>query len=378
MGIERPGRRALLLKTAGMAMAVAVGSQAHATGLRSARLLAAWDEPGTGDDRHRVGLIDVEPMMGRTTVCASIAVPTRAHGLVWEAASATALAVARRPGDWMLRWRPGRARGATQWLWSPPQRRFNGHALCVGERVFTTETDFDAEGEVGHGVVVMRDAASLRELALWPTHGRDPHALLWSSDDSAQPALWVANGGIATDINTGRSKDLRAMDSSLVQLDIVAGGALRGQWRLDDARLSLRHLARAADGSIGIALQAEHEDAALRAAAPLLAVWRDGVLRTVACEGPAAGGYGGDIAALGERYFVSATRTGQLLSWSAREGWASSSSLDEAGALAVVGGRLWCGAARGWVAEGSAAQAAGLQRSRARSLRPDNHIVGTP
>lgn len=359
--------RRALLRIVGITAAAAATARVQAAVLRTTRLLAAWDEPGAGDDRHRVGLVDVDAL-GRTTVRASIAVPTRAHGLVWDAASGSALAVARRPGDWLLRRRPGQA---AQWHWSPPQRRFNGHAVRIGDHVLTTETDFDADGQ---GVVVLRDAASLRELAVWPTHGRDPHALLWSSDEGA---LWVANGGIATDLATGRSKDLRTMDSSLVRLDIAAGGALRGQWRLDDPRLSLRHLARAGDGSIGIALQAEHDEPARRDAAPLLALWRDGALRTVAYEGPAEGahgGYGGDIAALGERYFVSATRAGRLLSWSAREGWGLVSSIDEAGALAVVSGGLWCGGGRGWVT-GHQATDGGL-RPRARGLRPDNHAVG--
>jgi hypothetical protein len=115
-----------------------------------------------------------------------------------------------------------------------------------------------------------------------------------------------------------------------------------------------------------------------RAAAPLLALWRDGALHTIAYEGPDAGGYGGDIAALGERYFVSATRAGKLLSWSARTGWAPPSSLDEAGALAVVDGRLWCGAAPGWVAHSNTAKVAGLRRSQVSGLRPDNHVAGSP
>jgi hypothetical protein len=38
-------------------------------------------------------------------VSAALDVPTRAHG-VWAEAGGTLLAVARRPGDWLLRWRP--------------------------------------------------------------------------------------------------------------------------------------------------------------------------------------------------------------------------------------------------------------------------------
>jgi len=219
----------------------------------------------------------------------------------------------------------------------------------------------------------VRDAASLRELAVWPTHGRDPHALLWAGDEDR--GLWVANGGIGTDLATGRSKDLRAMDSSLVRLDIAAGGALRGQWRLDDPRLSLRHLARAADGSIGVALQGEHDEAARRGAAPLLAVWQGGALRAIDRDGPAAGGYGGDIAALGERFFISATRAGKVLTWSERAGWGAGSSVDEAGALAIVKGALWCGGVRGWTPAEDGPPGVSPQGPKG-ERRPDNHALG--
>lgn len=362
-------RRSLLAAAAG-AVVVGATARAHAAGARAVRLLAAWDEPGANEP-HRVGLIDIDAR-GRVTVRASIAVPTRAHGLVWEAASGSALAVARRPGDWLLRWRPGRAARAAQWHWSAPQRRFNGHVLRIGDRVLTSETDFDADGQ---GVVVLREAASLRELAVWPTHGRDPHALLWAGEGEN---LWVANGGIGTDLATGRSKDLRAMDSSLVRLDAAASGALRGQWRLDDVRLSLRHLARANDGSIGVALQAEHDLAAQRDAAPLLAVWKEGRLRAIDPEGACNGGYGGDIAARGERFFVSATRAGRLLAWSARDGWGRPAPLDDAGALALVDGALWCADTHGWASmDGTVATDAVRTAPRA-GRRPDNHALGMP
>jgi hypothetical protein len=165
------------------------------------------------------------------------------------------------------------------------------------------------------------------------------------------------------------------MDSSLVRLDLAAGGALRGQWQLDDPRLSLRHLARARNGAIGVALQAEHDDPARRATAPLLAVWQGGALRAIDDNHPPAAGYGGDIAALGERFFVSATRAGQLLSWTEREGWVARWSIDQAGALALADGRLWCGTGQGWV-QGGAVEGAAPRLAPVRGMRLDNHAVG--
>jgi uncharacterized protein len=85
------------------------------------------------------------------------------------------------------------------------------------------------------------------------------------------------------------------MASSLVHID-ARDGRVRGEWRLDDTRLSLRHLAWNDDRSLlGVALQAEHDDAAQRARAPVLAVWDGATLRlpSASTEG---GGYAGDIA----------------------------------------------------------------------------------
>jgi uncharacterized protein len=357
-------RRSVVLGAAASAV-VALDAPAWATTARRVRLLAAWDEPGAPEP-HRMGIVEAD-VRGRTVVHASMGLPTRAHGLVWEADRGTALAVARRPGDWLVRWRPAAAPTTALWQWSPPHRRFNGHALRIGERVLTSETDFDADGR---GVVVVRDAATLRELGVWDSHGRDPHALLW---DATNERLWVANGGIGSDLATGRHKDLYTMDSSLVLLDAASDGRLRGQWRLDDARLSLRHLAQAADGSVGVALQAEHEDAAARETAPLLAVWHQERLRVVPHSG-VTGGYGGDIEAVGQDFYVSATRSNQVLAWSARAGSRSWRHLKTAGAMTHLAGNLWCGGANGWTALMNPPVAKHLH-TYSPYLRPDNHAL---
>jgi uncharacterized protein len=325
MAIERLSRRALL----GAAACAAV--PAWSASAPPTTLFAAWDQTGGNDASHRIGLLRLSNSALR--VHAALEVPTRAHGLALEP-EGTLLAVARRPGDWLVRWQP--ARGAPHWHWNAGGRSFNGHIERRGDTVFTTETD----NESGQGVLVLRDAITLKERAVWPTHGRDPHDFLFTDDGT----LWVANGGIGTDTATGRIKDVRAMDSSLVRLD-ARSGELTGQWRLADARLSLRHLARADDGRVGVALQAEHDEAAQRDAAPLLAVWQDGALCAV--SGPPAAGYGGDIAAIGSRFFVSATRAGAVWACDSDGAWRNMAQAREVCALAASPQRLWCGAADG-------------------------------
>ncbi len=264
--------------------------------------LAAWDS----SQHHHVGRLGL--VAARVQPQATLEVPTRAHGLLVEPHGRTALAVARRPGDWLVRFdiRSGRA---LQWHWIDADAQFNGHAVPSrdGRLLYTTQTD----RETGEGRIGVHDARTLAPLHRWDSGGRDPHQLLVGADGS----LWVANGGIDTRPETGRRKhDLERMDSSLVCLD-AASGQPRGQWRLDDRRLSLRHLAFGPHGHLGIAMQAEHDDPQARAAAPVLAVWdaRRG-LRVAPSDG-ATGGYGGDIAAWREGFVVSCPRRDRAVRW---------------------------------------------------------------
>ena len=341
--------------------------------LRSApgelRVAAAWQV----GEQYRVGLLALK-VGAPVRELSSIEVPTRAHG-VWADAAGRLVAVARRPGDWMLRWAgPGKP---PQWQWSEPLRAFNGHALASpdGQRLYTTETDLDT----GAGLLGVRDARTLARLDEWPTHGLDPHQLLW---DPTHPGhLVVANGGIATSPETGRVKHgLDRMDSSLVRID-TRSGRLVGQWRLGDPRLSLRHLAWSDDGArLGIALQAEHADPAVRARAPVLAVF-DG--RTVtAIDAPRElAGYGGDIAASGNGFAVSCPRVQGVAHFSADTSsplqWHGFSPLPEACALAADrGAQLWAGGrpeAQLLTADGAEAGASTLG---ARQL--DNHWSVVP
>lgn len=272
----------------------------------------------------------------------AIDVPTRAHGLL-QLADGSLLTVARRPGDWLLRWHPDGQ--ALAWGWIEADRAFNGHVISSadGRKLFTTETDLGT----GQGLIGVRDASSLEKLAEWPTHGRDPHELLL--DHSG--ALMVANGGIATQAETGRRK-LRTepMDSSLVRLDADTG-ALQGQWQLEDKELSLRHIAwsqGAGPRTLGIAMQAEHSDPALRTNAPVLALF-DGQTLRVAESPRTLAGYGGDIASAGQLFAVSCPRTGGVALYELDGRWHGFVPLTDACALAAAGPsqalspELWAG-----------------------------------
>lgn len=327
------------------------------------RLLAAWQ----ASSEQRIGVIGVDG--ARWSVQRELIVPTRAHGLLVEAGGSV-LATARRPGDWLLRWHP--ASGQTQWHWIEDDRRFNGHAAASpdGQTIWTTETDLDN----AQGCLAVRDAKTLEKRDEWATRGMDPHEFLVLPQPLGEvPAgsLIVANGGIPTLPETGRSKRaLERMDASLVALN-PRDGALLGQWRLDDSFLSVRHLAwDPVSRTVGIALQAEHPDAEARRRAPVLAVW-NGERLQAAREQPAMQGYGGDICARpGGGFVVSCPRADALALFNADALWAQSQPHREAYALTADGAHWWAsGSESVWCAPEA------IEARAATRIQFDNHWV---
>lgn len=274
-------RHLLALLGAGLAPAAAAAAATAAEG--PLRLGAAWRGPAEGD-AHHVGVIEADWATRRLRIAGSAVLPSRPHGLLAEPGGGL-LAVALRPGRWLLRLdAAGRTVQRLDIADEPQPRRFAGHVVASadGRTLYTTESDPDS----GAGRVGVRDARTLQKLDDWPSHGLEPHQLLLD----ASGHLLVANGGIPR-APDDRKLDLARMDSSLVRLHGARGTPL-GQWRLADSRLSQRHLAWSADGTLGVALQAEHDDAAARRDAPALALWDGEALRPVA----GGEGYAGDIA----------------------------------------------------------------------------------
>lgn len=322
----------------------------------SVQLAAAW-QAGHG---HQVGILEyVDGLVMR----AALDTPTRAHGLLAEP-SGTLLAVARRPGDWLLRW--DRQGQAVAWRWIEPRRAFAGHVLASadGNTVYTTELDLDT----GAGLIGVRDSATLEKQGEWSTHGMDPHMVAW--DATCHGCLIVANGGVPTQPETGRVKrDLHRMDSSIVRLD-AASGTLLGQWRLEDSRLSLRHLAWNG-ATLGIALQAEHDDPRAKSNAPILALFDGKGLRTLDAPVPLVG-YGGSIAPWGDGFAVGCPRS-QGVAVFAAAGFRSLVNLDEACPLASIHGKLWAGG--GGQMLSIAPDAVPVAAGQVPGIRLDNHWI---
>lgn len=320
-------RRHLLSLLAGAACAGGLPSRATAA---PQRLGIAW-RGAAQDSANRVGILAVDWAARTLRVAGDVVVPSRAHGLLAESGGGL-LAAALRPGRWLLRLdADARVVERVDIADEPLPRRFAGHVIASadGRRLYTTETDTTT----GLGRIGVRDARTLRKVDDWATGGVEPHQLLLDPEGH----VMVAHGGIWRD-RDDRKIQLDRMDASLVRVD-GASGALLGQWRLVDRRLSVRHLAWGVDGLLGVALQAEHDRAADQAAAPALAVWDGDSLRAV----PGGDGYAGDITGVpGGGFVISNARRDTAWWWhpAAPARLTEVAQLQRAYALAAGGGVL--------------------------------------
>lgn len=302
-------RREFLKLSAAASVCAAGGRVLAATESNGARIAAAWRGPSSADT-YFAGVLAADWASRRIVIQQAVQLPTRPHGLL-PTADGGILVVGVRPATWMMRI-DADGQVARQ-VAEADDLRLNGHAIVspAGDLVYTTETDFRS----GRGRIGMRDASTLKKLDVWDSHGLEPHQLLVDR----QGALLIANGGIPR-TPTDKKFDLSRMESSLVRLDGRTGKLLR-RWQLEDARLSLRHLAWSHlpgddDPLLGIAMQAEHDAASQRLAAPVLAVL-DGDNLLLPTQGNSAGaGYAGDIAAAtGGGFVLSNNQTGAACLW---------------------------------------------------------------
>ncbi len=306
-------RRQWLASLGGMGLWPAFGwASAQIDGVgTSVRLGASWRGPNAGDT-HFAGVLEADWERKTLQIRYAVPLPTRPHGLLAEP-DGSLLVTGVRPGAWMLRCDPrGQVSQRLALADESKNVRLCGHAdgMAGGTLIYTTETDYAS----GRGRIGVRDAKSLRKMDEWDSHGVEPHQLLID----AQGHLMVANGGVPRTLED-KKFDLHRMDSSLVQLDGQSGKLLR-QWTLADRRLSLRHLAWSHSFSrdtryLGVAMQAEHDDAAQRALAPNLAVL-DGDTLTLPTAHNDGLGYAGDIAGAYDGGFVlSSNKSGMAQVW---------------------------------------------------------------
>jgi len=331
-------RRQFLLQSSALALSMALPLHVEsAISTRQARLLAAWQLP---NGTYQVGVLNAAgPGAALSyTVTTAVDLPTRPHGLM-HLQGDEYLVIARRPGDWFLRLNI--RSGETSRVWQEEDRHLNGHGAVHGDWLYTTETDVFG----GTGALAVRNRHTFELLDVWPTLGKDPHEMLVLPKGGLgidEPFLLVANGGIPTHADMGRTPlNQLPMDSSLVALHPRTGKVFN-QWTLSDTRLSLRHMAVHASGVVGIAMQAHHSTAALRDAAPVLALLDENGLRTVN-ESAGVKGYAGDIAATPRGFVISCTKNNSAGQFDVQGNLLHSQAANAACALATEGEQVWLG-----------------------------------
>ncbi|MDQ0132499.1 hypothetical protein J2T08_000400 [Neorhizobium galegae] len=253
--IDRRG----FLKAAGIAFTAALAP-------RSLMALERADAVYASGFKAPDGSFGVATVSERGEIIDRVALPARAHGLAYSAATGRTVAFARRPGTFAMVFDPSRLAEPVI-ITSPEGRHFYGHGHFSpdGTRLYASENDFDGN----RGMIGVYDARDkFRRIGEFDAHGIGTHDMTVSDDGKL---LVIANGGIETHPDFGRTKlNIDRMEPSLVLLDAKTG-ALIQRHRLPSSlkQLSTRHLDITDNGRIWFACQWE----GARNALPPLAGW---------------------------------------------------------------------------------------------------------
>lgn len=238
-------RRQFLLGMAGMASMPICSALPAAAGADSKT--AHLSARSTLDGQHFISSLDASGQLRFSTP-----LPGRGHGVALSPDKRTAVAVARRPGQYLIVLDTQTGHFLHQ-IESDANRHFYGHGVFSpnGRWLFTTENDFEA----GQGLIGVRDATQNFELVRsMPAHGIGPHELALLSDGKT---LVVANGGIQTHPDSGRAKlNLDTMQPALTYIDAESGALLaQHQLKPEWHQNSIRHLAVTPDDQVCFVMQ---------------------------------------------------------------------------------------------------------------------------
>lgn len=221
--------------------------------------LATWKRGRTRDSRiviagaeNRSGHFFALAVSPENQLHFALPVATRLHGAVQHPVKPErVIVVARRPGT-ELNEIDIREQRIVRRVAAGPGRHFYGHAAFTrdGQYLLTTENAYAS----GTGKIAVRRTDDYSQVEEYESGGIGPHDLQLLGDGRT---LVVANGGIRTHPAEHRRKlNLDSMQPSLVYIDIDSG-RLIDEYRLDNPKLSIRHLRVAADDRVLIALQYE-------------------------------------------------------------------------------------------------------------------------
>lgn len=178
--------------------------------------------------------------------------PDRGHDVVMSPDGSSAVAFARRPGTFAVKFDPA---GETPPLTisSPEGRHFYGHGAFShdGRLVYATENDFDG----ARGMIGIYDAANaMTRIGEFESHGVGPHDIEIMPDGKH---MVIANGAIETHPDMPRVQlNLATMKPNIAIVEIATGALVaRHELAPEMHQLSLRHMARDARGRVWFACQ---------------------------------------------------------------------------------------------------------------------------
>ncbi len=329
----------------------------------------------TAAGRHSAILFDE-----RGQVQWQVELPDRGHGGAFRRNTTEAVIFARRPGTFAFVM--DRSSGIVRNVMAASENRhFYGHGTFSADArlLFTTENDF-AEGR---GVIGVWDATDgYRRVTEFDAGGIGPHDIALMPGGTV---LAVANGGILTLPDSGRHKlNIADMKPSLVFIDAedgkcISGHALPAQLH----KLSIRHMAVAASGTIVIAMQYEGpgEDRV-----PLVCRYRAGKLHLMTAPDRITAqmkNYCGSVAvdSSGQTACVTAPRGNLSTFWSVSDGkFISSAALvDGCGVSAATrGDGFVLSSGNGALVTANPSSMRRMSKSGASNPAWDNHIAGRP
>lgn len=179
-------------------------------------------------------------------------VAERIHAIAFDRHSRIAVAVARRPGRFMIAFEADRGKRVRR-LRPPRGFLLQGHGAfsADGRWFYTSETQEKTQtGFVG----VWRVDQAFSRIGEFSSHGLEPHELIFLPTTKS---LLIANGGLIQNNGNHLSPvNIETMASSLVEVD-ATNGNLRGQWTFSDSfqKLSLRHVSANPRGDVIVGIQ---------------------------------------------------------------------------------------------------------------------------
>ncbi len=185
------------------------------------------------------------------SICFELPLPARGHAAAAHPTRPEAVAFARRPGTFaiVIDCVTGQEKAM---LTSPEGRHFYGHGAFSsdGRLLFTTENDYEA----GRGRIGVWDVRndSYRRIDEWDSGGVGPHDIKRLPDTEI---LVVANGGIDTHPDTGRTKlNIATMVPNLTYVEngyVVEMVSLPAKLHKN----SIRHLDVSSNGTVAFGMQ---------------------------------------------------------------------------------------------------------------------------